>query len=240
MDTITLVENQIADGRKLINLLSQKHIDVTAAAWIRTGEESAWLLYIATDVVDEKGLLAAYREVCGVLRSMTDAWISTSEIKLIGRTNAITKDILSIRGQRTGNIPTRFHGSAIGGIGIEDVYIYSLFIPSRLSFMVTYVKQGDGENWLAMINQGELIRDAKAKGVVAYATVGRVGETESDAKHVSISVLLEIDPRIDDERVLNDPSIRQVLVNQAQTMADEELRCHHPDAEIEYIDDSSL
>ena len=70
MDSDALVEEQIEDGRKLIGLLKLKGIDVTAAAWVKSGERDTWSLYIATEEVDKNGSLAAYHKILGVLRSM--------------------------------------------------------------------------------------------------------------------------------------------------------------------------
>jgi len=69
VDTITLVERRIDDGRRLIGLLSQKDIDVTAAAWVPTSENGNWFLYIATEEVDKSGQATAYAKVYNVLRN---------------------------------------------------------------------------------------------------------------------------------------------------------------------------
>ena len=42
-------------GMALIALLTQKEINVTTAAWVKTSEKRAWYLYIATDEVEEEG-----------------------------------------------------------------------------------------------------------------------------------------------------------------------------------------
>jgi len=55
VDIITLVERRIDDGRRLIELLTQKGIDVTAAAWVLTSEDGNWFLYIASKDVDKSG-----------------------------------------------------------------------------------------------------------------------------------------------------------------------------------------
>src|SRR5713226_7505744 len=96
MDTDTLVENQIDDGRKLVAQLFRNNCDVTAACWVKTSEEGRWFLYIASTAVDEKGPTAAYREVYGVLRSMELQGISMFDVKLISPTNPIARDVLDI------------------------------------------------------------------------------------------------------------------------------------------------
>ena len=83
MDTVTLVETQIDDGQRLLDQLSDKDFVVKAACWVKPVEEDRWSLYLATPTVDEKGAAAAYRQVFGVLRSLGDAWITDSDIKLV-------------------------------------------------------------------------------------------------------------------------------------------------------------
>jgi hypothetical protein len=125
MDTETLVERQIDDGRRLTDLLVQKGVDVTAAFWVKTSEDDIWFLYIATEAVDKKGLAAAYRDVYGVLRSIEGICISTSDIKLIGKNNPITLDILRLSQQNPAGTPTRYRRSySIGAIAIEELFIY--------------------------------------------------------------------------------------------------------------------
>lgn len=237
MDSVALVENQIDDGRRLVDLLTLKEIEVTVAAWVKTSEEGIWFLYIATSEVDKSGLASAYRDVFGILRSMPEAWISTSEVKLIGKSNPITKDLLAIRGERTGFIPAWYHGPLLGGIGVEEVYIYPVSTPLRLSFMVSYTRQGDTNNWQARTKSGELLRGIKARGAVGYSTAGWGSEREGSEIHATVAVFLEISPQFDDAKVLDDPSVRRLMKRQAATIADEMFRHHHPVAVIEYVDD---
>ncbi|HEX5445926.1 MAG TPA: hypothetical protein VFW87_19010, partial [Pirellulales bacterium] len=105
MDTITLVENQVEDGEKLLALLAENGFSVLAASWVKTSEEGRWFLYIASEEVDRKRLATAYREVYSLLDAIPDSWISMSEIKLIGRNNPITKDLLEISRRYPGRLP---------------------------------------------------------------------------------------------------------------------------------------
>lgn len=125
MDQGTLVENQIDDGLKLVELLAAAKFDVTAAWWVRTSEDGRWTLYIASKVVDESGTGDPYREVHRGLTTMSDPWISMSEIKVIGSTDPITKDVLAIQARHPGGMPTRSRKSRLGDLAIEEVYIYS-------------------------------------------------------------------------------------------------------------------
>jgi len=126
MDTYTLVENRIDDGRKLINLLNQKGFALSAVCWVKTSEEGDWYLYIATPVVDQKGAADAYREVYGVLTSISGTSVSVSDVKLVGANNPITKDILGIRERYPGKHPTFSRRSQLGSVAVDEGYIYPL------------------------------------------------------------------------------------------------------------------
>jgi DNA-directed RNA polymerase subunit RPC12/RpoP len=124
MDTDTLVDKQIADGRRLAAQLVKDGLDVTAIAWLKASEDGRWLLYIASKAVDEKGPASVYRAVHAALQRLPDSLVSFSEVKLIGADNPITKDILEIQRGQTGKIATRFRELQLGGMAVDEAYIY--------------------------------------------------------------------------------------------------------------------
>lgn len=126
MDTYTLVENRIDDGRILVNGLTQKGFPLTAVFWVKTSDEGNWLLYIASTSVDEKGAAEAYREVYGVLTTMSGTSISVSDVKLIGINNPITKDVLGIRERYPGKTPTISRRRQVGPVATDELYVYPL------------------------------------------------------------------------------------------------------------------
>jgi hypothetical protein len=124
MDQGALVEGQVDEGRKLIERLSRSHFDVTAALWIKDGEEGQWLLYIASKVVDDKGLRAAYKDFHAAIETGELFWIDTFDLRLIGVADPITKDVLDIFRRHPARIPTRYRGPQLGNLAIDQAYIY--------------------------------------------------------------------------------------------------------------------
>src|SRR5438876_563003 len=124
MDTDILVDNRIANGRRLAAELVRDGLDVTAVGWIKPSEEDRWLLYIASKAVDEKGPLPAYRAVHAALQRLPGPSVSLMEVKLIGADHPITKDMLEIQRCQPSSIPTRFRGGQFGGVAVDDAYIY--------------------------------------------------------------------------------------------------------------------
>ena len=121
MDTATLVDDRIDDGKQFIDELKQSHFDVAAAFWVLTSEEGLWFLYIASPFVDTDGLSAAFRRVYGALAQSQVRWVSRSEIKLIGENNPIAQDAIRYRSNR---LITRFQGRRLGSLTVDEAVIY--------------------------------------------------------------------------------------------------------------------
>lgn len=124
MDQATLVEMQIEDGQRLVDELRSRNFDVTAACWLKDSEEQHWFLYIASKVVDEKGVTAAYRDLHVAIGQILKLWVDPFEVKLISPTHPIAKDVLSIQQRYHAPIPTRYGGAELGGLSIDQAYIY--------------------------------------------------------------------------------------------------------------------
>ena len=129
MDTDTLVENLIDDGRKLVEELPQRGFDVTAAFWLQASEDGKWYFYIVSPVVDADGLANAYRRLHPLVRAMAQPfWIDPLEIKLVGPNNPIARDVLAIHNPspRPRVTPIRWDGKKLGNVSIEGAYLYPL------------------------------------------------------------------------------------------------------------------
>ena len=121
MDTATLVNEQIDEGKRFVDHLRKNGFDVVVAFWVLTSEEGLWFLYIASPVVDADGLAAAYRRVYSELSRSQVRWISRSDIKLIGRQSPLALDAIAYQGD---TLPTRYGGRKLGNMIVEEAYIY--------------------------------------------------------------------------------------------------------------------
>jgi hypothetical protein len=240
MDTDTLVEDQIDIGQRLIETLVEAGFDVAAAGWAKTSEDGAWSLYIASDRVDRIGAAAAYREVYGLSKSIPENWSLLSEVKLIGMTNPIARDLLAILTSYPARLPTRLRRSQLGGMAIDEAYLYpppkAEGVGSRQSFHVQYSRQGKTNAWKARTKRVATYRGMKAKGAVGYSTARWEGEKPEDEDFAIVSVLLEVDPGFDEANPFLTPDVWQVMTEQARALADEMFKQRHPDAVIEHVD----
>jgi hypothetical protein len=133
MDKDTLVENRLDDGRKLVEELPRRGFDVAAAFWLQPSEYGKWSFTIVSPVVDAEGIAAAYRQLHPLVRAMPQPFgIDPLEIKLIGPSHPIARDVLAIlgRSRRPGAAPIRWGGTALGNTIVEDAYLYVLPVPT--------------------------------------------------------------------------------------------------------------
>jgi hypothetical protein len=124
MDQVSLVDRRIDDGQRLIEQLLRDNFDVTVACWLKMSEEDWWHLYIASKVVDERGPAEAYRALQSSLQQLSGTTISLTDVKLIGASHPIARDVLKIQKRYSGGAPIPFGGAQFGGIIVEEALIY--------------------------------------------------------------------------------------------------------------------
>ena len=127
MDTDTLVEDLIDAGAKLVEELRQRSFDVTAAFWLKASEDGKWYFYVVSPVVDAEGLTKAYRKLHPLAQTMQSSWINPLQIKLIGPTNPIARDVLAIHSRTPGPgvSPIRWGGKKLGNVSVDEAYLYA-------------------------------------------------------------------------------------------------------------------
>ena len=153
MDQSTLVADQFYDGRRFVERFAADGNSVQAAFWVRTDEEGHWFLYVASELYDREGPLAAYRAVRESLEKLGETWISRSEIKVVGPNNPIAKDVLAVMARHSGRLPTRLSDKTLGGMAVEQAYIYPAdsFTNTQANPMTT---EDVGREILRLMNRG--------------------------------------------------------------------------------------
>jgi hypothetical protein len=124
MGQAVLVDNQIDDGREVVERLASNGFDVTAAAWVKPSEDDRWFLYIASKEVDAKGLTAAFGALRVAMEGMNEPWLSVFEVKFIRTTDPITKDLLDIQRRHPGPFARRSRPPRLGDLATDEVYVY--------------------------------------------------------------------------------------------------------------------
>jgi len=129
MDTNAMVEPLFDDGRRFVEQLLDDGIVVLAAAWLKRTGEDRWQLYVATPLRDELGVIEAYGRVLGVFRQNEFPWLTDNEITLIGANSPVTREMVELLRRSPARIPFRARQPIIGGIPIDDAFIYPLGRP---------------------------------------------------------------------------------------------------------------
>jgi hypothetical protein len=129
VDTNTLVSDLIDDGRKIVEQLPQEGFDVTAAFWLKAADDGQWYFYIVSPVAESERLNDAYRRLYTIIRQVCrPLWLDPLEVKLIGPSNPIAKDVLAIHNHAPGQrgCPIRWGGKQLGKVPVEEAYLYPL------------------------------------------------------------------------------------------------------------------
>ncbi len=129
MATETLVDSDIKNGEKVVQILDSTDFEVTSAFWFYVPESSRWLLCIASPIVEMAGPKEAYKRLQELLASVQSRpSLSLKDISLLSpRHNLIRLLKVAITTSPSPALSgIRFTSNTINGIFIRDAYIYRL------------------------------------------------------------------------------------------------------------------
>lgn len=127
MDKKTLVNIDIEEGKKLLEILDKSSIKITSAFWFYLTEIEEWRLMLATKLIEEVGPQKAYTK----LLENTNKHKETIDIPLEAITLISPNDPLNLllksaikTGPKISGV--RFSGNVINGVLIKDSYLYRI------------------------------------------------------------------------------------------------------------------
>jgi hypothetical protein len=129
VDTNILVNNLIEEGGRIVDQLPQNGFEVTAAFWLKAAADGEWYFYIVSPVAELERLSGAYGRLHTLIRRLPlPLWIDPLEVKLIGPSHPIAKDVLAILNGAPGprERPIRWDGQQLGNVRVEGAYLYPL------------------------------------------------------------------------------------------------------------------
>lgn len=123
----SLVETDIADGRRLIAALNKidSHFQVQVAFWLYRPEAMEWRFMVATPLVDQRGPFSTYADVQETLRTIAPPLsISMQDISVVSPNDKLVKVLKKAAHIPHGVSGVRFGRSRIDDTYVEDAYVY--------------------------------------------------------------------------------------------------------------------
>ena len=125
MDQIALVNQQIDEGRKLLDALRTDGFEVSAACWMQAAEDEQWYLYFASPHVDKQGIGDAYRMVHTLIRGLpTPIGVDPFEVRLVTATDPLVVAINEVYRRNPAPVVKRIAAPNFGGRSIEGAFVY--------------------------------------------------------------------------------------------------------------------
>jgi hypothetical protein len=125
MDPSPLVIQQIDAGARFLGEF-QKYAPIQSAFWLKETDEEEWNLYVVSDQITDDNFDAAYGEVVRIAGQLQDPWFDPFQIKFSGVDEQLAKALLEIQKKYAGRLPTRYRGRQLGGVNVEEAYIYPI------------------------------------------------------------------------------------------------------------------
>lgn len=122
-----LTEPDIEFGKKLWVLLrANKTFPINGILWLFRLESGEWHLLIATTRVDAVGPQQAYAELANVTKNIPADWNQRLKVELISPSHPFYQALRSVFGQTASVEGARLGNTQIGGMFIDDAYLYEV------------------------------------------------------------------------------------------------------------------
>jgi hypothetical protein len=128
MGTAILVDDRYYTAEPFLTRLARSGFGIAAAGWLTLADDEQTKLYVVSPVVDEKGTAEAYRPVLDLLRQMPESRLDSSDIRLVGLSHPISRDLVATRDLHPGRLPTRVLNTLFGGRTMREVFIYPISV----------------------------------------------------------------------------------------------------------------
>jgi hypothetical protein len=117
MDKRTLVRDDLVAGRKVVEELERRGIEVDAAAWLRDYEIGTWRLVISVPAVGRLGSRPVYEAIALILSDMrnSDHEIALDDIDIMSPDESLIRDLKTRVGTNNGLHEIRLPRIDIGG-----------------------------------------------------------------------------------------------------------------------------
>jgi hypothetical protein len=125
MDQGPLVTEQTDAGAWLIHEFN-KYAPVQAAFWLKESEDGQWFLYLVSDRINDSNFDLAYGEVLRIVGKGPNLWLDPFQVKVTGVDDPVAKAVMDMQQKYPGSLATRIRNRQLGGLSVEEAYIYPL------------------------------------------------------------------------------------------------------------------
>lgn len=127
MDKKTLVNIDIEEGKKLLEMLDKTNMQITSAFWFYLQDIEEWRLIFATNLLDKEGPKKTYTKLLEIIsQDIKEINIPLEAISLISPNDSLNQLFRSAIQTGPGISGIRFSGNVINGSLIKDSYLYRI------------------------------------------------------------------------------------------------------------------
>ncbi|HEY6348525.1 MAG TPA: hypothetical protein VI636_03855 [Candidatus Angelobacter sp.] len=122
-----LTAPDIEFGKRLWeSLRTNTAFPINGILWLFRLQSGEWHLMIATSRVDAVGPKDAYAELASFTKSISASWSQLPRIELISPRHPFYQALRSVFGETTSVEGARLGNTQIGGMYIDDAYLYEI------------------------------------------------------------------------------------------------------------------
>jgi hypothetical protein len=126
MDQGPLVSEQIEAGARLAKEFADTYKPLQAVFWLKESEDGQWYLYLASDQINDSNFDLAYGEVLRLVGPGSNPWLDPFQVKVTGVDDPVARAVADIQRKYPGKTATRLRNRQLGGVYIDEAYIYAL------------------------------------------------------------------------------------------------------------------
>jgi hypothetical protein len=134
MDHGPLVKEQIDGGSRFLREFD-KYAPVVLAFWLKESGNGRWVLYVASDGIDDANYDLAYSEIIRIAGEIKEPSFDPFRVRLLRMNDPMVKSALAECKGRPPKIPFTLRAVTFGGISADEVYFVQG--PTRGYFMPT-------------------------------------------------------------------------------------------------------
>lgn len=129
MATATLVNQEIEEGKRLIDALNAAGLSVDSVLWIYSSERKSWRLMLTSPLCDQKGTLHTYREIMVVFRQVEpELKMDWTGLVAVSPNHKLIKALRQLQQEGDFNLSGRRMTNNLlsNRMWVDDAYIYQI------------------------------------------------------------------------------------------------------------------